>query len=245
MAAPGDHTAWPIAVHSDVRTDVPQYRVYRHGTLVEHVTDITSLWRGDLVCFYIGCSFTFEKSLIAAGVPVRNVQQQRSDCIIVCHMSSRLAAMCPCSRPAYRARQPRPSTPAWSCPCAPCRHIAFRHASTDRPTSCVIASQTAIDVTAPLQLAHGAPVHHGDPHAIGIANTSLPEFGQSVQFEADDVPVFWACGVTAMMAAISAATDLCITHAPGCMFIADVLADELLRPQPDLAAFPKAMQGEG
>ena len=62
---------------SDVRTDLPQYRVYRQGALVEQPADVTHLWREDLVSFYLGCSFTFESSLIAQGVPVRNVEQCR------------------------------------------------------------------------------------------------------------------------------------------------------------------------
>ena len=99
--------------------------------------------------------------------------------------------------------------------------------------------EVADRTTRPLALAHGAPVHHGDPAAIGIAAIDSPDFGQSVVFQPADVPVFWACGVTAIMAAISAASDLCITHSPGCMFITDATAPELLRPNADLAAVPR------
>ena len=69
--------AGPIGPTADVRTDLPLYRVYRQGKLEGEVTDLTTLWRDDLVCFYIGCSFTFESALIANGVPVRNVEQKR------------------------------------------------------------------------------------------------------------------------------------------------------------------------
>ena len=99
--------------------------------------------------------------------------------------------------------------------------------------------EVADRTTRPLALAHGAPVHHGDPAEIGISAIESPDFGQSVAFHPGDVPVFWACGVTAIMAAISAASDICITHSPGCMFIADTTAPELLRPRADLTAVPR------
>ena len=37
--------------------------------------DLLEYWRDDLVAFLIGCSFTFERALVAAGVPVRHLEQ--------------------------------------------------------------------------------------------------------------------------------------------------------------------------
>ena len=59
----------------DIRADVPRYRVFREGKMTEEVTDITALWRDDLVSFALGCSFSFEEALLAEGLEVRNVSQ--------------------------------------------------------------------------------------------------------------------------------------------------------------------------
>src|SRR5262249_41152845 len=63
---------------ADLRTDLPRYRVWRDGELVEEPTDLRRWWRDDLVAFVIGCSFTFENALLEAGVPVRHIEQGRN-----------------------------------------------------------------------------------------------------------------------------------------------------------------------
>jgi uncharacterized protein YcsI (UPF0317 family) len=61
-----------LADGADLRTDVPRYRIWRDGALIDDPADATPYWRGDLVTFLIGCSFTFESALAAAGVPLRH-----------------------------------------------------------------------------------------------------------------------------------------------------------------------------
>jgi len=62
----------------DIRTDLPRYRVFADGALTDEVTDISSLWRKDLVTFVIGCSFSFEEALQGAGLRVRHIEMQRN-----------------------------------------------------------------------------------------------------------------------------------------------------------------------
>ena len=84
----------------------------------------------------------------------------------------------------------------------------------------------AYEITRPFAWAHGEPVHHGDPAALGIADLARPDWGDPVTARAGEVPVFWACGVTSQTAVMGAlrsgAVDRVITHAPGHMFIGDV-----------------------
>jgi uncharacterized protein YcsI (UPF0317 family) len=181
----------------DIRTDIPRYRVYVDGELADEPTDVRDWWRDDLVGFLIGCSFTFERALGAAGVPVRHVEQG------VNVPMYRTAVAC---RPAGRFSGPlvvsmRPMTPAQ----------AIR----------------ATQVTTRYAAVHGAPVHVGDPHALGIAELGSPEYGDPVEVRKGEVPVFWACGVTPQAVAAASRPELMITHAPGHMFVTDV-PDEAL-----------------
>ncbi|MFD5540214.1 D-glutamate cyclase family protein, partial [Streptomyces sp. NPDC127079] len=75
---------------------------------------------------------------------------------------------------------------------------------------------------------HGSPVHCGDPAALGIDDLGRPDFGDPVDAEADDIPVFWACGVTPQAAVTASRPPFAITHAPGQMFISDA-RDEQFR----------------
>ncbi|MDE2121963.1 MAG: DUF1445 domain-containing protein, partial [Betaproteobacteria bacterium] len=80
----------------------------------------------------------------------------------------------------------------------------------------------AIQITSRFPSVHGAPVHFGDPQAIGITDLARPDYGDAVPIEPGEVPVFWACGVTPQAALAQARADLCITHAPGYMLVTDV-----------------------
>ena len=192
----------------DVRTDLPLYRVWRHGKLVESATDLLKVWRADLVSFYLGCSFTFESALTAAGVPVRNVQQ---GCNVPMYKTNRQCVpVGPFSGPLVVSMRPMPL-------CEAKRAVGVT--GTDQPALC---------------RAHGPPIHWGPASDLGIANLGKPDFGDAVCLEPDDVPVFWACGVTSSTAATSSTSvPLCITHAPGHMYVCDRRVDELaLVPSP-------------
>lgn len=180
-----------IAPGADIRTDVPLYRVWRHGELVDETPDVTRYWRDDLVTFLIGCSFTFEFPLMDAGIPVRHIAAGRNvpmyDTTIEC-------------RPAGAFR----STMVVSMRGIPPTLVA-----------------DAVRVSARYPSVHGAPVCVGDPSAIGIHDVMHPEYGDPPLLEPGDVPVFWACGVTPQAAVMRSAPDFAITHAPGRMLITD------------------------
>jgi uncharacterized protein YcsI (UPF0317 family) len=181
-----------LAPDADLRTDVPRYRVWRDGVLVDEPTDVTDLWRDDLVTFLIGCSFSFETALMDAGVPVRNLDQGRNVSMYRTNMDCRPANRL--SGPLVVSMRPIPGS-----------HVV-----------------TAVQVTERMPEVHGAPVHVGAPEAIGITDLSAPDFGEPVQMQEGDVPVFWACGVTPQAALMASKPPFAITHAPGHMFITDV-----------------------
>ncbi|MCY1314326.1 putative hydro-lyase [compost metagenome] len=68
---------------------------------------------------------------------------------------------------------------------------------------------------------HGAPIHIGDPAELGIADLSRPDFGDAVELQPGDVPMFWACGVTPQAAVMASKLPFAITHAPGHMLVTD------------------------
>ena len=176
----------------DIRADLPRYFVYRDGEFAEETHEIVSLWRSDFVAFVIGCSFTFEHALIDAGVPLRHVEQQRN------------VAM-------YRTnRRNEPVGP-----------FGGELVVSMRPFSPADAERAAA-ISARFPTMHGAPIHRGDPAALGIADLSRPDYGEAVAVNADEVPLFWACGVTSQVALQSARLPLFIAHAPGCMLITDL-----------------------
>jgi uncharacterized protein YcsI (UPF0317 family) len=192
VGEPGSFEPVQTAPGADLRTDVPRYRVHRDGGLVDELTDVKDVWREDLVAFLIGCSFTFERALLAAGLPVRHIEQGINVPMY------RTAVAC---RPAGRFAGPlvvsmRPMTP----------QQAIR----------------ATEITSRFTTAHGPPVQIGEPEALGIASLAAPQYGDPVEIRANEVPVFWACGVTPQAVAAASRPELMITHAPGHMFVTDV-----------------------
>jgi uncharacterized protein YcsI (UPF0317 family) len=191
VGAPGDPALPTLGEGIDIRTDVPGYRIVENGAAREQ-TDITGLWRDDLVTFAIGCSYTFEHALMAAGIPLRHVEQRRKVSM-------------------YR-------TTVANTACGP---FAGNMVVSMRPMKRqdVPVAET---ISARFATMHGAPVHAGDPAALGIADIAHPDFGDAVDVLADEVPVFWACGVTSQVAIESAGLPLVIGHLPGCMLITDM-----------------------
>lgn len=185
----GDPEPKLTAPGADLRTDLPRYRVYRDGELVEERKEIADLWRDDLVAFLIGCSFTFEHPLLEAGLPVRHIE-------------------CGCNVPMYRTNRPL----------VPAGRFSGPMVVSMRPIPAHLVPK-AVTVTARFPAVHGAPVHVGEPAALGIADLSRPDWGDAVPIYPGEVPVFWACGVTPQAVAIQSRPAFMITHAPGHMFI--------------------------
>ncbi len=193
----GSTTAARVATDSDVRRDIPRYRIYEHGRLVAEPADLLDCWDDDYVSFLIGCSFSFEGALLAAGLPVRHIEQG-------------------CNVPMYRTNRS----------CVSAGPFSGELVVSMRPMPGPLVA-TASEVTARFPEVHGSPVYSGNPAALGIRDLSQPDFGDAVDVRPGEVPVFWACGVTSQAALMNAGLERVITHAPGHMFITDLRDDEL------------------
>ena len=191
VCEPGSPEPVELARGADLRTDLPGYRVWRSGELVEERADVSELWRDDLVAFLIGCSFTFERALLAAGLPVRHMEQG-------------------VNVPMYRTSRE----------CVPAGRFSGPLVVSMRPMSPADALRAA-EITARYPDVHGAPVFAGDPAELGIADLAAPDYGDPVEIRDSEIPVFWACGVTPQAAAVASRPELMITHAPGHMFVTD------------------------
>lgn len=181
-----------LAPDADLRTDLPRYRVWREGELVDEPTDVRDLWTDDLVAFLVGCSFSFDTVLDLAGIPVRNIEQGRNVSMYRTNRQCRSAGRL--SGPLVVSMRPIPGAMV----------------------------PDAVRLTARMPQVHGAPVHVGAPESLGIADLAAPDYGDPVEVEPGDVPVFWACGVTPQAALAASRPPFAITHAPGHMFVTDV-----------------------
>jgi uncharacterized protein YcsI (UPF0317 family) len=197
VTEPGDPEARLVAPGSDLRTDLPAYRVWENGKLIDEPPSVGHLWRDDLVSFLIGCSFTFETALLAADIPVRHVEQKRNV-------------------PMYRT----------NIPCHSAGRFGGPLVVSMRPLLAAQAVKATL-ICSRFPRAHGAPIHFGDPGAIGIRDLGDPDYGDPVEIGAGEVPVFWACGVTPQAALARAKPPFAITHQPGHMFLTDLKDTDL------------------
>ena len=203
VSEPGDPHIPSLGEDIDLRTDLPNYRLWRDGVLEMSTTSIVELWRDDLVAFVIGCSFSFEEALSAEGIPLK-------------HVSTGTTV------PMYRT----------NVMCEPAGRFSGPLVVSMRPLNATNAIR-AIQITSRFPAVHGAPVHLGDPSLIGIRDLSHPDYGEPVDISADELPVFWACGVTPQAAIVQQKIPFAITHAPGCMLVTDI-------PNARLAAAPRS-----
>ena len=186
-----------FAPGADLRSDLPRYRLYENGQLTSEFADVREIWQEDDVAFLLGCSFTFEAALTHAGIEMR-------------HHS------CGCNVPMYITNI---ETEPAGMFCGPM-------VVSMRPVAHAAVART-VQITGRYPMVHGAPIHIGDPAAIGIQDINQPDFGDAVAVEAGETPVFWACGVTPQSVAMNARPPRMITHAPGHMFITDWRDEEL------------------
>ncbi|WP_211462428.1 putative hydro-lyase [Collimonas silvisoli] len=193
VSEPGEFTLTSMGADIDLRRDVPRYRIFESGQYKAEVCDISEFWRDDLVTFAIGCSFTFEHTLLDAGIAIRHIDEGRNV-------------------PMYRTSIQTQSA----------GKFGGDMVVTMRPLKAADAIR-AIQITSRFPGVHGAPVHIGDPAQIGITDLGCPDFGEAVTVAADELPVFWACGATPQVALLQAKPSVCITHAPGYMLITDQL----------------------
>lgn len=194
---PGEYEPILTAPDADLRVDVPLYRIYKDGKLVLEEKEVTSYWTSNLVCFLLGCSFTFETALMRAGITLRHIDEGKN----IAMYETNIAAI---------------SAGIFSGPIV----VTMRPIQTTK----VVKS---IQITSRFPLFHGAPLHIGNPERIGIQDLEHPQYGDPVDIREDEVPVFWACGVTSQTVALKSKPPLMITHSPGYMFITDILDEEL------------------
>ena len=193
VVGPGSHTTGRIADNADLLDTIPEYRVWKDGKVVETLPDINALYTKDLVFFLLGCSFSFEQALMEAGIRLRHVDEDVNVSM-------------------YNTDIPLdPSGPFSGNMVVSMRPI---HHSRVVDSCCI--THRFPDV-------HGGPVHIGYPEMIGIKNIHKPDYGDAVEIKADEIPVFWACGVTPQNVLASARLPFAVTHSPGYMFVADLL----------------------
>ncbi|MGM0776170.1 MAG: putative hydro-lyase [Bacillota bacterium] len=196
VTEPGSPVPMLSAPNADIRTDLPKYRIYKNGVLSEELSDITSYWNDDMVAFLIGCSFTFEEALLKNNIPIRHIEENRNVPMFKTNIDSVKAG---------RFEGPM---------------VVSMRPMTEKEAI------RAVQVTSRFPSVHGAPVHIGNPEAIGINNIHQPDFGDAVTIKDGEVPVFWACGVTPQAVAMHVKPEIMITHAPGHMFITDLKNEE-------------------
>ncbi len=189
--SPGDPRLPSLGADLDIRTDLCRYKVFRNGELIDEPTDITKHWRDDLVIFALGCSFSFEDALMQDGMELRHISQGSTV-------------------PMYR-------TSIETTPAGPFHGPLVVSMRPLKPADAI----RAVQITTRFPAVHGAPVHLGMPELIGIKDIAKPDWGDAAQINKDEMPVFWACGVTPQSVVATVKPEFCITHYPGCMLVTD------------------------
>lgn len=194
VSEPGNPSLPELGADIDVRTDIPSYRVFRHGEPGEDIHDIRSLWRKDFVAFALGCSYSFEQAILEAGLRLHHIDARMGpprytsniDTIAAGPFSGKMVVTLRAFPPADAIR--------------------------------------AIQVTSRFPMVHGAPVHMGNPRLIGIEDLDAQCDSTFIPYpEDEEIPLFWACGVTPQVAAEAARLPLFITHTPAHMLICDTM----------------------
>jgi uncharacterized protein YcsI (UPF0317 family) len=194
---PGEFKTKFLSLDADIRTDIPLYNIYRKGRLQNTVKEIKNFWKEDFVSFLLGCSFSFEEAMLRAKIPVRHIEENKNVPMFITRI-----------------------------PCKPAGVFHGPMVVTMRPIPSEQVTRV-VQITSRYASVHGAPIHIGEPSAIGIKDLRKPDFGDPVTVKKGEIPVFWACGVTPQAVVMKARPDLCITHVPGYMFISDLLNEEL------------------
>ncbi|HOB68230.1 MAG TPA: putative hydro-lyase [Syntrophorhabdaceae bacterium] len=193
----GKYITETLAAGADITTDIPLYNVYKKGKLESTIQNIKDIWQDDFITFLLGCSYSFEEALLKVKVPVRHIEEKKNVSMYLTNIACMQAGTF--KGPLVVSMRPIPE------------NLVVK----------------AVQITSRYAAVHGSPVHIGNPSEIGIEDIYKPDFGDVPTIRAKEVPVFWACGVTPQAAVMEVKPDICITHAPGHMFISDTLNEEL------------------
>lgn len=197
ITEPGCFKTKITAENANIISDIPKYFIYKNGSKVDECNNAEKYWRDDFVCFLIGCSFSFEEALMKEGIDVRHITMG-------------------CNVPMYKT----------NIQCKPAGIFNGPYVVSMRPMKDEDV-QKAYNITGKFPHVHGSPIHYGSPEKIGIKDINKPDYGDAVEIKDGEIPVFWACGVTPQAAIEIAKSEIVITHAPGHMFITDILNEEL------------------
>lgn len=195
IVGPGKVHTSRLADGADLRDTLPRYKIWRNGIPSDEVMHIHDVYLEDLVFFLLGCSFSFEAALMRAGIHLRHVEEGKN------------VAM-------YDTMLDLEGVGVFQGDMV----VSMRPIHRERVVD-------ACQISAHYPEVHGAPVHIGYPEMIGIADIMHPDYGDSIKILEEEIPVFWACGVTPQNVLRRAKLPFAITHSPGHMFVSD-LKDE-------------------
>jgi uncharacterized protein YcsI (UPF0317 family) len=185
------HYSNTLAKGANLLNELPSYDIIENGKVTKRVKNIEEYYQDDLVFFLIGCSFTFETSLLQNGIQLRHVDLKTN-----VTMFDTTIQLKPVGR--FRGNMV----------------VSMRPIVKEKVAdACIITSH--------YPNMHGAPIQVGYPQMIGIENLQKPDYGDSVEIKDDEVPLFWPCGVTPQNVLREAKLPFAITHSPGHMFITD------------------------
>jgi uncharacterized protein YcsI (UPF0317 family) len=196
VTEPGDPCPKQLAPNADLRTDLGRYRVYEDGKCVAEPSDVTEHWTDDMMAFVIGCTGSFEHHMVDSGISLDYLDDGK---VVPVYITDR--------------------------ECVPAGALHGPLAVSMRPIRSNEIAR-AIELTARFPAFHGAPIHVGDPEALGV-DISEPAHGDKVEIGEDQVPVFWACSVTPQLVALASNVDSMITNYPAFMFITDVPTERM------------------
>lgn len=193
----GDPHPRLMAPDADLRTDLPKYRVFKDGEIIDEPIDVVGYWRDDLVAFLLGCSCGFKWAIRAANIPFRRYGAYRTT--VPCVPAGRFhGSMMVSVRAFYNTHDAVRATQVTSR--HPLMHGAPIHIGD--PTEIGIDSLVKEDSFVPTR-----PV--AEP----------PKPGEIV--------LYWGCGVTPQAVAIESKVAFMITHSPTHMFVTDQLVEEI------------------
>ena len=186
-----------LAKDANIYSDLPKYFIYENGIKVAEEFDVNKYYKDDFIGFLLGCSFSFEEALMKAGLEIRHISLKRNV-------------------PMYKSNIKLNKVGVFE----------GEMVLSMRPFSPEDAKK-AYEISKNFPLVHGEPVHIGDEKELGIYDINEPDFGDKPLIKEGEVPVFWACGVSPQNVIMKAKLPFVISHAPGFMFISDVLNEEL------------------
>ena len=194
MTDPGVPVPMRAAPDSDLRTDVGDYSIFRDGAFSERVHDLKGVWRSDHVAFLTGCSISLARPIQEAGIRLPHVAKDEAPSPAMFITNRPCVAAGIFSGPLVVGLKIRSGRLRHSARCRNVRH-----------PDC-----------------HGAPVHIGDPAALGIEQMETPDWGQGKTVPPGHTAMFWGCGLTAQLAGMNAGIPEMITQTVGRMFVTDL-----------------------